>query len=157
MEKLYKQGKVKAIGISNFNIYQLGRILDSCEIKPMVHQIEVHLYFQNQELVKFCKRNQIQVSAFAPLATPRNCPPDYLLEHNETVRKLASKYGKSWAQISLRFLQQNGIIPVVAPENEHQMNEDVSCDTFDLSEIEMHELSRLDKQKRIYIFDYAPG
>lgn len=67
MEDLVKEGKVKNIGVSNFNIKQLQDILDSCEIKPVTNQIEVHPYFQNDALVEFCQKNGILVTAYGPL------------------------------------------------------------------------------------------
>lgn len=157
MERIYRERKVKAIGVSNFNKEQMERLLNNCEIKPMVNQIEVHLYFQNKELVKYCQDNQVQVLAFAPLATPRHCLPDYKLAENEIVQKIAKKYKRTWAQICLRFLTQQNILPVVAADNEKQMNENINCNTFDLEESDMIELKQLDKKKRIYIFDYAKG
>lgn len=156
-EELYRRQKVKAIGVSNFNTAQLQRILDACEIKPMVNQIEAHIYFQNKELIAFCKRNDIQVTAFAPLATPQVCSPDYLLKDNKTVRNLAKKHGKTWAQIALRFLTQQGIVVVPAADDESQLIENFDCNSFDLSDEEMQLLSCLEKRKRIYVHAYVRG
>ena len=157
LEKAYNEGKVKAIGISNFNIKQLQRLLDNCKIRPHVHQIECHIYFQNKEVVEFCRKNAIQITAFAPLATPRKCPTDYLLAQNKKVKVLSAKYAKSWAQISNKFLIQQAIIPICSAENEKQLIENLNCNTFELNENDMNDLKRLDKNRRIYIFDYAPG
>lgn len=157
LEELYRRGKVKAIGVSNFNAAQLQRILDSCTIKPMVNQIEAHVYFQNKELIEFCRKNEIQVSAFAPLATPRVCSPEYLLKDNETVQNLAKKHGKTWAQIALRFLTQQGIVVVPAADNEEQLIENLDCNSFSLSDEEMRLLSVLDKKRRIYFHAYVKG
>jgi diketogulonate reductase-like aldo/keto reductase len=73
LEQLYKEGKVKSIGVSNFNIQQLQDVLDNCEIKPVNNQIEINLYLQQHELVEFCQKNDIVLSAYAPLgATSAN-------------------------------------------------------------------------------------
>ena len=67
MEELVKEGKIKNIGVSNFNTSQLKDILDNCEIKPVNNQVEVHPYFQNDKLIEFCQKNNIVVSAYAPI------------------------------------------------------------------------------------------
>jgi aldehyde reductase len=67
MEELVKEGKIKSIGISNFNINQTQEILDNCEIRPVTNQIEVNPYLHNEKLVEFCQRNQIIVSAYGPI------------------------------------------------------------------------------------------
>lgn len=67
MEELFKEGKIKNIGVSNFNISQMKDVLDNCEIKPVNNQIEVHPYCQNDKLVEFCQKNGALVSAFAPI------------------------------------------------------------------------------------------
>ena len=157
LEELYRRGKVKAIGVSNFNAAQLQRILDSCEIRPMVNQIEAHVYFQNRDLITFCKRNDIQVSAFAPLASPRVCTPDYLLKDDKTMQNLAEKHGKTWAQIALRFLTQQGIVVLPAAADEAQLVENLDCNSFDLGDDEMRLLSSLDKRKRVYTHAYVKG
>lgn len=157
MEELYRRGKVKAIGVSNFNSAQLQRILDSCTIRPVVNQVEVHVYFQNKQLVAFCKQNQIQVSAFAPLATPRVCTADYLLAENETILKLAEKHKKSWTQIALRFLTQQEIAVIPAADDRTQLAQNFDCNSFELSDEEMRLLGELDKRKRIYVHAYVNG
>lgn len=157
LEELHKRGKVKAIGVSNFNANQLQRILDSCEIRPMVNQVEAHVYFQNKELIAFCQKNQIQVSAFAPLATPLFCPPDYLLAENETIRKLSKKHGKTWAQIALRFLTQQAVAVVPAADDRTQLLENLDCNSFELSDEEMRLVGELNKRKRIYVHAYVNG
>ena len=73
LEEFYKEGKVKSIGVSNFNIEQLQHLLDNCEIKPVNNQIELNLYLQQPELVAFCQQNSVVVSAYAPIgATAAN-------------------------------------------------------------------------------------
>jgi diketogulonate reductase-like aldo/keto reductase len=70
MENFVDEGKVKSIGLSNFNISQIKEVLEKCRIKPVVNQVEVHPYFQNTELVDFCQTNDIIVTAYAPLGAP---------------------------------------------------------------------------------------
>lgn len=157
LEKIYKDGKVKSIGVSNFNIKQLQRILDNCEIKPMVHQIEVHVFFQNVELIKFCKEKKIQVSSFAALASPKKCPSDYLLENNETIKELCKKYSKTWTQICLRFLIQQDIVVIPGADNEIQLKENLDCNTFSLNDEDMIKLTKLNKKRRIFTHNYEKG
>lgn len=72
LEELHKEGKVKNIGVSNFNTRQLKDVLDNCEIKPVNNQIEVHPYFQNDNLIEFCQNNGVVVSAYAPIGAGQN-------------------------------------------------------------------------------------
>ena len=70
MEELVENGKTKSIGVSNFNIHQLQDVLKSCKIKPVANQVEVHPFFQNDALIKFCQENGVVVTAYAPLGAP---------------------------------------------------------------------------------------
>lgn len=80
MEELQKEGKVKSIGVSNFNISQLKDVLDNCEIKPVNNQVEIHPYFQNEKLIEFCQKNGVVVSAYAPIGAGQNSKFDFKID-----------------------------------------------------------------------------
>ncbi len=108
MEKAFKDGKVKAIGLSNFTIEQIREILDVCEVKPTILQTEVHPYSQEAELKDFLSREEIVIQAWYPLGHG-----DKALLEEPAFTKLADKYGKSNAQIILRWhiQSENVVIP----------------------------------------------
>jgi diketogulonate reductase-like aldo/keto reductase len=95
MEDLYFNNEIKAIGVSNFEIIHLENILRICKIKPMVNQIEMHPGLNNTKLIKFCKKHNILVQAYAPLVHGK-------AGENPLLQKLAKKYNKSIAQICIR-------------------------------------------------------
>ena len=112
MEKAYKAGKVKAIGLSNFNTRQIQEILSQCEVKPAVLQTEVHPYSQERELKKFLAEEGMVIQAWYPLGHG-----DKALQQEPVFTELAAKYGKSNAQIILRWHIQSGNIVIQAPAN----------------------------------------
>lgn len=112
MEKAYKEGKVKAIGLSNFTKEQIQEILAICEVKPAVLQTEVHPYFQEQELKEFLAKEDIKIQAWYPLGHG-----DAALLNDETIVELSKKYQKSTAQIILRWHIQAGNIVIPGSKN----------------------------------------
>ena len=110
LEYLYKQGKVKAIGVSNFLVHHLESLLEVCEIKPMVNQIEYHPGYLQTETVNYCKANDILVEAWSPIGSGR-------LLQNETLHTIAEKYQVSVAQLCIQFALQNGILPLPKSTN----------------------------------------
>lgn len=105
LETLYKENKVKAIGVSNFQIHHLEDLMEDAEIKPMVNQVELHPLLSQSELRDFCRNQGIQIEAWSPLAQGE------LLE-NAVLKEIAQKHGKSVAQIILRWDLQNGIVTI---------------------------------------------
>lgn len=130
LEDLYKQKKVKAIGVSNFLKHHLEIILDSCEIMPMVDQLEYHPGLIRKETIDFCKENNIVVEAWAPLGKGK------MLQNNDLVR-IAKKYNKSVAQICIRWCLQNGIIPLPKSTNLNRMLENKDVWDFSISHEDM--------------------
>ena len=112
MEKAYKEGKVKAIGLSNFTMEQIQEILDVCEVNPAVLQTEVHPYFQEDELKEFLAKEDIAIQAWYPLGHG-----DKALLEESVFTRLAEKYGKSNAQIILRWHIQAGNIVIPGSKN----------------------------------------
>lgn len=139
MEELYLEGKIKAIGVSNFEPYQLNELLATCKIKPAVNQIETHAFFQQPDAHDFLKSNDIQMEAWSPLAQGRNG-----LFSNETLAIIGKKYKKSNAQISLRWHYQRGIVTIPRTSIETNMAENLNIFDFELSKAEMGIISKLD-------------
>lgn len=104
-EELYEQGKIKAIGVSNFLPKHLESLMKTAKIKPMVNQIEFHPGKMQEDVVAYCKENEIQVEAWAPLAAGK-------VFEDLTLKNIAELYHKSVAQITLRWIMQKGIIPL---------------------------------------------
>lgn len=130
LETLYKQKKVKAIGVSNFLKHHLEIILDNCEITPMVDQLEFHPGLTRKETIEFCKENNIIVEAWAPLGKGS-------MLKNEDLTKIASKYNKSVAQLCIKWCMQNGVIPLPKSTNLSRMIENKNVFDFTISEEDM--------------------
>lgn len=145
MEKAYKEGKVKAIGLSNFNKEQIQEILDICEVKPAVLQTEVHPYDQEKELKEFLAKADIVIQAWYPLGHG-----DAALLQEPVFAKLGEKYKKSPAQIILRWHIQDGNIVIPGSKNPDHIRDNFDLFDFALTEDEMAEISALDQNKRYY-------
>ena len=146
MEKAYKEGKVKAIGLSNFTQAQIREILDICEIKPAVLQTEVHPYSQEKELKKFLAQENMVIQAWYPLGHG-----DRALIQEPVFTELGKKYGKSNAQIILRWHIQDGNIVIPGSKNPEHIRDNFNLFDFFLTDEEMEKISALDRQKRYYI------
>uniref|UniRef100_A0A8C0JBA5 NADP-dependent oxidoreductase domain-containing protein n=1 Tax=Chelonoidis abingdonii TaxID=106734 RepID=A0A8C0JBA5_CHEAB len=109
MEKLVDEGLVKSVGVSNFNVSQLERLLSVCRIKPAANQVELHPYLTQPQLVEYCKSKGIVLIAYSPFGCPNSPVP--LLE-NPTVNEIAQKHGKTSAQVLIRFHIQRGIATI---------------------------------------------
>jgi methylglyoxal/glyoxal reductase len=142
LEKLYKDGKVKAIGVSNFKVHHLEDILADCEIKPMVNQVEYHPRLAQNELLLFCKDNGIQMEAWSPLMQGE-------LLDEPTLVELAEKYGKSVAQIILRWDLQNGVVTIPKSTKQHRIVENANIFDFELSLEDMAKIEGLNEDRRI--------
>ena len=145
MEKAYKAGKVKAIGLSNFTKEQVQEILDICEVKPAVLQTEVHPYFQEKELKEFLEKEEIKIQAWYPLGHGDSA----LLEEAALV-ELGKKYQKSTAQIILRWHIQDGNIVIPGSKNPEHIKDNFDLFDFKLTDAEMDQIRGLDKNKRYY-------
>ena len=145
MEKAYKEGKVKAIGLSNFNEEQMKEILNICEIRPAVLQTEVHPYYQAKELKKFLDEEQIVIQAWYPLGHG-----DKELLEEPLWKKLGEKYRKSPAQIILRWHIQSGNVVIPGSKNLEHIRDNFRLFDFKLTEKEMEEIAALERNKRYY-------
>ena len=156
MEALYKSGKAKNIGVSNFSVSDLEKILAVCEIKPQINQIEFNAFLQNQTpgIVKFCESQSIVLEAYSPLsplqkrsANSENDP------FYKFVDKLAAKYNKTEAQILLRWVTRRGIVAVTTSSRFSRAQEAQNLFTFDLTDEEVSEITKLGlqhKAQRLY-------
>ena len=145
MEKAYKEGKVRAIGLSNFNQGQIEEILSLCEVKPAVLQTEVHPYFQERELKKFLERAGMVIQAWYPLGHG-----DKALLEEPLFAELAKKYGKTNAQVILRWHIQAGNIVIPGSKNPAHIKDNFDLFDFSLTEEEMAKIAALDKDTRYY-------
>lgn len=145
MEKAYKEGKVKAIGLSNFNKKQIQEILDICEVKPAVLQTEVHPYSQEKKLKAFLDKEGIVIQAWYPLGHG-----DKALIQESLFSELGKKYCKSNAQIILRWHIQDGNIVIPGSKNPAHIKDNFDLFVFTLTDDEMSKIADLDMQKRYY-------
>lgn len=145
MEKAYKEGKVRAIGLSNFTAAQIQEILDICEVKPAILQTEVHPYFQEQALKEFLAKEDMVIQAWYPLGHG-----DKALIQEPVFSKLAEKYGKSNAQIILRWHIQAGNVVIPGSKNPDHIRANFDLFDFSLSDAEMVEIAALNQNKRYY-------
>ena len=145
MEKAYKEGKVRAIGLSNFTPGQIQEILDLCEVKPAVLQTEVHPYSQEKELKRFLAGEGMVIQAWYPLGHG-----DKALLEEPLFSELSQKYGKTNAQIILRWHIQAGNIVIPGSKNPTHIQENFDLFDFSLTGEEMEKIAALDKNTRYY-------
>ena len=145
MEKAYQEGKVKAIGLSNFNEEQIQEILDICQVKPAVLQTEVHPYSQEKTLKEFLAREDIVIQAWYPLGHG-----DRALIQEPLFAELGQKYGKSSAQIILRWHIQSGNVVIPGSKNPAHIKDNFEPFDLALADHQLAQIAALDKQKRYY-------
>lgn len=129
-ETLYSEGLVKSIGVSNFYVSHLESLLKNAQVQPMVNQIEIHPGQNQKEVTDFCKQHQIAVEAWSPLGTGR-------LLQNEILAEIASRYGKSVAQICIRWSLQNGWIPLPKSITPERIKQNFDVFDFEISKDDM--------------------
>jgi methylglyoxal/glyoxal reductase len=141
LETLYKEGRVRAIGVSNFNIHHLEDLMSVAEIKPMVNQVELHPLLAQPELREFCTKHEIQIEAWAPLGQGR------LLDH-PVLQEIASAHHKSIAQVILRWDLQNRIVTIPKSIKESRIIENANIFDFTLNDSDMEKINALNENKR---------
>lgn len=142
LEKLYKEGVVRAIGVSNFQIHHLKDILAVCEVKPALNQVEFHPELRQLGLHKFCVENHIQLEAWAPLGQGRALS-------NPIIVELGKKYGKTPAQILIRWDLQSGVVTIPKSSTPHRIVENSQVFDFTLSAEDIARIETLNKDRRI--------
>lgn len=139
MEAALDSGAARAIGVANFCRRHLKELLGYCRVPPAVCQLEIHPYFQQLELVDYCLSKGVQPMAFSPLAHG-----ELGLLENKVLCKIAAAHGKTPAQVTLRWLLQRGIPPVMFSSSPLRLKENRDCNSFSLTEEEMAQISFLD-------------
>ncbi len=139
LENLYGEGKIKAIGISNFEPHQMDELMQYAKVKPVINQIETHAFFQQPKAHDVLIKNNIQMEAWSPFAAGRNN-----IFTNETLAAIGKKYGKNNAQVSLRWHYQRGIVAIPRSKNKAHMIENLNIFDFELSASDVATISRLD-------------
>ncbi|REK75015.1 aldo/keto reductase [Paenibacillus paeoniae] len=142
LETLYEAGKVKAIGVSNFQIHHLQDVIADAKIKPMVNQVELHPRLTQKELLNFTREQGIQLEAWSPLMQGE-------LLGNEVLSEIGAKYGKSVAQVILRWDVQHGIVTIPKSIKEHRIIENASIFDFELSPEDMERIDALNENRRV--------
>ncbi|MYL21838.1 aldo/keto reductase [Halobacillus litoralis] len=142
LEKLYKDGKVKAIGVCNFDIDHLQRLLDECDVKPAVNQVECHPYLAQNELKDFCRDNGILVEAWSPLMQGGE------VLKNEDVQSIAKKHGKTPAQVIIRWHLQNDTVVIPKSVTPSRIEENFDVFDFELTADDMAAINKLDRGER---------
>ncbi|HJH56226.1 aldo/keto reductase [Brachyspira hyodysenteriae] len=136
MTELYKAGKIKSIGVSNFMPHHLKSLMET-EIKPMVNQIEFHPGFMQEETFKYCNDNNILVEAWSPLGTGK-------MLNNETLKSIASKYNKSAAQLCIRWCLQNNTLPLPKSVTASRIKENTEIFDFVISDEDMKTINAME-------------
>lgn len=142
LETLYRDGRIKAIGVSNFQIHHLKHLMKETEIKPMINQVEYHPRLTQKELLAFCTEQGIQLEAWSPLMQGQ------LLDH-PVLQEIAEEYGKSAAQVILRWDLQNGVITIPKSTKKHRIEENANVFDFELSADDMKRIDDLNENLRV--------
>lgn len=156
MERLYKAGKAKNIGVSNFGVQDLERILKIAEFKPQVNQIEYNAFLQNQTpgIYKFAQEHNIQLAAYSPLGPLQKRPADADSQpFYQLLTKLADKYSKTEAQVLLRWVTKRNVLPVTTSSKLQRIQDAQNLFSFDLTSAEVNEITKIGlehKSLRLY-------
>lgn len=142
LEKLYNDGRTKAIGVCNFDIEHLERIMDECEVTPAVNQVECHPYLQQKELKDFCKKHGIRLEAYSPLMNGTDVLQD------KVIKEIASQYNKTEAQVILRWHLQSDVVVIPKTVTPSRMDENLDVFDFELSDEAMDKIADLDQNLR---------
>ncbi|VDK43118.1 unnamed protein product [Anisakis simplex] len=152
LEDCHRAGKIRSLGISNFNHKQIERILEECTVKPCVLQVELHPYFQQHQLREFCASKGIAITAYSPLGNPSmpfRKQNDAVALEDATVKQIAQKYNKSPAQVILRWEISSGLIVIPKSTSEKRIAENFQLFDFELNDEEMKQMNGLDRNWRI--------
>jgi len=148
MQELYKEGRIRAIGVSNFQPDRLIDLIIHNEIVPAVNQIETHPFHQQIETQKFLQENKVQIESWGPFAEGKNN-----IFHNEVLASIGEKYNKSIAQVILRWLTQRDIVVIPKSVHKERMEENFNSLDFELSNDDMEAIKTLDTNASLF-FDH---
>jgi 2,5-diketo-D-gluconate reductase A len=145
MEELYAQGKIRAIGVSNFQPDRLLDLMMNNKVVPAVNQVEVHPFYQQTESTEFMKEYNVQIESWGPLAEAKNN-----IFQNEVLLSIAKKYNKSVAQVILRWLTQRGVVAIPKSVRKERIIENFNIFDFELSEEDMKLIASLETKKSLF-------
>ncbi|PLS03326.1 aldo/keto reductase [Neobacillus cucumis] len=151
MEELYREGKIRAIGVSNFHSDRLVDLIIHNEVVPAVNQVETHPFCQQMESAKFMKDNNVQIESWGPFAEGRNN-----MFQNETLLAIAAKYNKSVAQVVLRWLTQRGVVVIPKSVRKERMVENFNIFDFELHQEDMERMATLDTKESLFFSHRDP-
>ena len=151
LEELYKEGKIRAIGISNHYADRMVKFANFTKIKPMVNQMEIHPFNQQKELKKWADKYNIKLEAWAPFGEGRNG-----LFENEILKDIGQKYGKTSAQVMLRWNIQRGVIVIPKSVHKERMIENINIFDFKLDDFDMNRISQMDTAKSAFFSHQDP-
>ena len=151
MEEAYKAGKVRAIGVSNFYPDRFLDIYHFAEVKPAVNQVETHVFQQQTAAKEYMKKNGTQIMSWGPFAEGKN---DYF--NNPVLKLIGGKYGKSVAQVALRFLLQSDVVLIPKSTHKNRMEENFNIFDFSLTAEEMKQIEALDTGESLFFSHYDP-
>lgn len=146
LEDLYAEGKIRAIGISNFSAERMADIATFNKVVPAVNQVETHLFWQQHELHKWMEKYNIQHEAWGPLAQHRIKE----IIDNPVVKEIAAKYGKTPTQVALRFTVQRGIVVIPKTTSKERMKENLDLFDFSLNDDDIEKLKAIDEDKSLW-------
>jgi len=152
MEAVAKSGKCKSIGVSNFNVQSIVDLLTYAEIKPVCNQVEVHPYLIQEDLIGFCKKNNIEITAYSPLSGNFPGNPEVSVKtliEDPTIKELAAKYNKTPTQIVLNWHLSRGYVVIPKTSTASRLKENLECDTFELTADEVASISALNRNFRV--------
>ena len=145
MEEAYKEGKIRAIGLSNFDAARIVDLIMNNEVKPAVVQVECHPFYQQEDLREFLQENNILMEAWAPFAEGKKH-----IFQNDVLKTIAQKYEKSVAQVILRWNIQRQIVPLSKTVHTNRMEENLAVFDFELSQEDMHFIASLDENQTLF-------
>ncbi|CAH0324142.1 Glyoxal reductase [Peribacillus simplex] len=151
MEELYREGKVQAIGVSNFQMDRLMDLMTHNEVIPAVNQVETHPFCQQIESAKFMKENNVQIESWGPFAEGKNN-----MFQNEILVSIAEKHNKSVAQIILRWLTQRGVVAIPKSVRKERMIENFNIFDFELGQEDMERIATLDTKESLFFSHRDP-
>lgn len=151
MEKLVEAGKIKSIGVSNFNEKQIDRVLSIAKIKPVMNQVECHPYLNQEDLLAFCKEKEILLTAYSPLGTPDRPwakPDEPTLLNDPALKTVADKYGKTTAQILIKFQVQRGLVVIPKSVTPARILQNTQIFDFTLSDEDLQTIRSFNRNYR---------
>ena len=145
LEEALQEGKVKSIGISNYNKKEYLNLLENCNIVPTINQVEAHIFYSRKELQKILEKNGTVMEAWSPLAAGKNN-----IFTNEVLVEIGKKYNKTSAQIALKYLLSKNMVIIPKSENLERLKQNIDLFDFELTPKDLEKIETLDKGKSLF-------